>query len=71
MQKVVDTNEWTNTDTLNPYDLFSRGLRRSMKWKPSAYQLIKNKNRYKKEEDVETRRDSDKNCASFGSIDSY
>ena len=71
MQKVAGTNEWTNTDTLDPYDLFSRGLRRSMKWKPNAYQLIKNKNRYKKEEDVETRRDSDKNCASFGSIDSY
>ena len=25
------TNERTNTDTLDPYDLFSRGLRRSMK----------------------------------------
>ena len=71
MQKETGTNEQTNTDTLDPYDLFSRGLRRSMKWKPNAYQLIKNKNRYKKEEDVETRRDSDKNCASFGSIDSY
>ena len=30
MQKETGTNEQTNTDTLDPYDLFSRGLRRSM-----------------------------------------
>ena len=29
--KRTGTNEQTNTDTLDPYDLFSRGLRRSMK----------------------------------------
>ena len=27
MQKETGTNEQTNTDTLDPYDLFSRGLR--------------------------------------------
>ena len=37
MQKGTGTNEQTNTDTLEPYDLFSRGLRRSVKWKPNAY----------------------------------
>ena len=31
MQKGARTNEQTNTDTLDPYDLFSRGLRQSMK----------------------------------------
>ena len=31
MQKATGTNERTNTDTLDLYDLFSRGLRRSMK----------------------------------------
>ena len=31
MQKGTGTNEQTNTDTLDTYDLFSRGLRRSMK----------------------------------------
>ena len=30
MQKETGANEQTNTDTLDPYDLFSRGLRRSM-----------------------------------------
>ena len=29
--KGTGTNERTNTDTLHPYDLFSRRLRRSMK----------------------------------------
>ena len=29
MQKGTGTNEQTNTDILDPYDLFSRGLRRS------------------------------------------
>ena len=53
MQKVAGTNERTNTGTLDPYDLFSRGLRQSMKWKPNTYELVKNKNRYKKDEDVE------------------
>ena len=33
MQKETGTNERTNTDTPDPYDLFSRGLRQSMKWK--------------------------------------
>ena len=37
MQKATGTNERMNTDTLDPYDLFSRGLRRSMKKKPNAY----------------------------------
>ena len=31
MQKGTGINEQTNTDTLDPYDLFSRGLRLSMK----------------------------------------
>ena len=31
MQKETGTNEQANTDTLDPYDLFSRGLRRSTK----------------------------------------
>ena len=31
MQKETDPNEQTNTDTLDHYDLFSRGLRRSTK----------------------------------------
>ena len=31
MQKGTGTNEQTKTDSLDPYDLFSRGLRRSMK----------------------------------------
>ena len=57
MQKETGTKEQTNTDTLDhPYDLFSRALRQSTKWRPNAHQLIKRKNRYKKEEDVETRR---------------
>ena len=30
-KEQVQTNERTNTDTLEPYDLFSRGLRQSMK----------------------------------------
>ena len=30
MQKETGANEQTNTDTLDPCDLFSRGLRRSM-----------------------------------------
>ena len=54
MQKETGTNEQTNTDTLDPYDLFLRGLKRSTKWKPNAYQFIKSKHRYKKEEDEET-----------------
>ena len=37
MQKETGTNEQTNTDTLDPYDLFSSGLGRSMKLKPNAY----------------------------------
>ena len=37
MQKGTGTNERTNTDTLVPYDLFSRGLRRNTKQKPNAY----------------------------------
>ena len=37
MQKATDTNEQTNNDTLDPHDLFSRGMRRSMKLKPNAY----------------------------------
>ena len=37
MQKEPGTNEQENTDILDPYDLFSRGLRRSKKWKPNAY----------------------------------
>ena len=64
MQKETATNEQMNTDTLDSYDLFSRGLRRSTKWKPNEHQLIKNKNRYKKEEDVETTREFDRNRAS-------
>ena len=31
MQKETGTIKQTNTDTLDPYDLFSKGLRRSMK----------------------------------------
>ena len=31
MQKAIGTNERTNTDTLDPHDLFSWGQRRSMK----------------------------------------
>ena len=31
MQKQTGTNEQTNTDTLDPCDLFSRGLRQSTK----------------------------------------
>ena len=31
MQKETETNERTNTDTLDPHDHFSRGPRRSMK----------------------------------------
>ena len=31
MQKETGPNEQANTDTLGPYDIFSRGLRRSMK----------------------------------------
>ena len=31
MQNETGTNEQTNTDTLDPYDLFLRGLIRSMK----------------------------------------
>ena len=31
MQKEAGTNEQKNTDALDPYDLFSRGLRRSPK----------------------------------------
>ena len=31
MQKGTGTNEQTNTDTLEPYDLCSSGLRPSMK----------------------------------------
>ena len=31
MQKEPGTNEQENTDILDPYDLFSRGLRRSTK----------------------------------------
>ena len=31
MQKGTSTNEQTNADTLDPYDLYSRELRRSMK----------------------------------------
>ena len=31
MQKGTGTNKQTNEDTLDPYNLFSRGLRRSMK----------------------------------------
>ena len=46
MQKGTGTNEQTNTDTLDPYDLFSRGLRQSMKWKPNVHQLVKNESRY-------------------------
>ena len=30
-KKATGTNKRTNTDILDPYDLFSRGLRRSMK----------------------------------------
>ena len=30
-KRGTGTNKRTNTDTLDPYDLFSRGLRRSMK----------------------------------------
>ena len=37
IQKETDTNERTNTDTLAPYDLFSRGMRRSTKRKPNTY----------------------------------
>ena len=37
MQKATGTNERTNIDTLDPHDLFPRGLRRSMKLKPNAY----------------------------------
>ena len=29
-KKAADTNKWTNTDTLETYELFSKGLRRSM-----------------------------------------
>ena len=70
MQNGTGTNEQTNTDTLEPYDPFSRRLRWTMKWKPNACYLVKNKNRYKKEEDVETRGD-DRNRASLVSIESY
>ena len=70
MQKGTGTNKRTNTDALDPYDLFSRGLRRSMKWKPNAYYLVKNKNRYRKEEDVEAPREFDRNCAPFDGIES-
>ena len=42
MQKETGTNEQANTDTLDPDDLFSRGLRRSARWKPNADQLVKN-----------------------------
>ena len=45
MQKETGTNEQTNTDTLDPYDLFSRGLRWSTKWKPNADQLVKNESK--------------------------
>ena len=41
VSKRTGTNEQMNTDTLDPYDLFSRGLRRSMKWKPNAYLINK------------------------------
>ena len=44
MQKETGTNEQTNTDALDSYDLFSRGLRRSTKLKPN--QLVKNESRY-------------------------
>ena len=37
MQKETGTNEQTNADTLDPYDLFSSGLGRSMKLKSNAY----------------------------------
>ena len=69
-QKCKKKQVQTNTDTLDPYDLFSRGLRRSMKWKPTAYYLVKNKNRYRKEEDVEACREFDRNCAPFDGIES-
>ena len=46
MQKETGTNEQINTDTLDAYDLFSRGLRRSTKWKPNAHQLVKNESMY-------------------------
>ena len=41
MQKGTGTNEQTNTDILDPYDLFSRGLRRSMKWKAKCILINK------------------------------
>ena len=37
--------------------------------RPSLKQLVKNKNRYKKEENVETRGNSNRNCASLGRIE--
>ena len=43
MQKETGTNEQTNTDILDPYNFFSRGLRRSTKWKTKRV-LIKNEN---------------------------
>ena len=43
MQQETGTNEQTNTGALDLYDLFSRGLRRSTKWKPNAYLLVKGK----------------------------
>ena len=46
MQKETGTNERANTDFLDPYDLFSRGLRRSTKWKPNVHELVKNESRY-------------------------
>ena len=45
MQKETGKNKQANTDTLDPYDLFSRRLRRSIKWKPNAHQLVKNESR--------------------------
>ena len=45
MQKETGTNKQTKTNTLDPYDLFSRRLRRSTKWKTNAHQLVKNESR--------------------------
>ena len=36
MQKQTGIYEQTNTYILSPYNVFSRGLRLSTKWKPDA-----------------------------------
>ena len=55
MQKETGTNEQTNTILQTPMT-FSQGSERKYEMKTKRVLINKERNRYKKEEDVETRR---------------